>query len=83
MTKVNVFWFRRDIRISDNTALRAALQADLPVLVLFIFDESILGELPKDDPRVNFIYDELLSHHHYHTYHQVELHIMSMAHLLG
>lgn len=59
MTKVNVFWFRRDIRISDNTALRAALQADLPVLVLFIFDESILGELPKDDPRVNFIYDEL------------------------
>ena len=59
MTKVNVFWFRRDIRISDNTALRAALQADLPVVVLFIFDESILGELPKDDPRVNFIYDEL------------------------
>lgn len=59
MTKVNVFWFRRDIRISDNTALRAALKGDLPVLILFIFDESILDELPIDDPRVNFIYDEL------------------------
>ena len=59
MTKVNVFWFRRDIRISDNTALRAALKGDLPVLILFIFDESILDELLMDDPRVNFIYDEL------------------------
>ena len=59
MVKVNVFWFRRDIRISDNTALRAALKGDLPVLILFIFDDSILDELPKDDPRVNFIYDEL------------------------
>ena len=59
MTKVNVFWFRRDIRISDNTALRAALKGDLPVLILFIFDESILDELLMDDPRVNFIYEEL------------------------
>ena len=51
-----VFWFRRDLRFEDNTGLLAALSGDHPVIPVFIFDESILSELPPDDPRVNFIY---------------------------
>lgn len=57
MQKVNVFWFRRDLRLQDNTALNKALQGDLPVLAIFIFDDSILAHLEKNDARVNFIYD--------------------------
>ncbi|MFO7673837.1 MAG: deoxyribodipyrimidine photo-lyase [Lutibacter sp.] len=56
---VSVFWFRRDLRLEDNCALFQALNSKLPVLPIFIFDEAILNELPKDDPRVNFIYDTL------------------------
>jgi len=56
MEKVNVFWFRRDLRTDDNAALHAALTAGLPVLPVFIFDTNILSELPKDDARVSFIY---------------------------
>ncbi len=58
---VNIFWLRRDLRIEDNTALYHALNSDLPVLLLFIFDSNILDDLEKDDPRVNFIHQELLA----------------------
>jgi len=57
--KISVFWFRRDLRLEDNVALRHALQSGLPVLPVFIFDLNILKELPRDDARVNFIYDNL------------------------
>ncbi len=57
--KVNIFWFRRDLRLDDNVGFKAALQADLPVLPIFIFDPEILDKLPEDDARVSFIYDTL------------------------
>lgn len=59
--KINVFWFRRDLRLHDNTALDKALSAGLPVLPVFIFDTAITDDLSRDDPRLNFIYDTLSS----------------------
>jgi deoxyribodipyrimidine photo-lyase len=58
---LSVFWFRRDLRLEDNTALNLALSSGLPVLTIFIFDVNILGELSSDDARVSFIYDRLQS----------------------
>jgi len=57
--EVNIFWFRRDLRLNDNAGLKAALQDDLPVFPIFIFDTEILEKLPEDDARVNFIFEEL------------------------
>ncbi len=57
--KVSFFWFRRDLRLEDNTGLFHALKSDFPVIPLFIFDEDILENLPKNDARVSFIYDSL------------------------
>lgn len=55
--KVNVFWFRRDLRLHDNHGLYRALHADLPVLPLFIFDDDIITTLDeKSDLRLSFIY---------------------------
>ncbi|SNQ43118.1 cryptochrome/photolyase family protein [Cellulophaga lytica] len=54
--KISVFWFRRDLRIEDNTALCNALKSGNPVLPVFIFDENILNELDADDARVTFIH---------------------------
>jgi len=50
-----VFWFRRDLRLDDNTGLNAAIALGEKVLPIFIFDKNILEELPKDDARVTFI----------------------------
>ncbi len=54
-----VFWFRRDLRLEDNTALAKALSGTLKVVPLFIFDTNILDELPPDDARITFIYRQL------------------------
>jgi deoxyribodipyrimidine photo-lyase len=61
--KISVFWFRRDLRLTDNTALHHALESGFPVLTIFIFDDNILKGLPADDPRVSFIYNTLQSIH--------------------
>lgn len=57
--KLNVFWFRRDLRLNDNRGLFEALSAGLPVLPIFIFDTTILQHLPKKDARVEFIHRSL------------------------
>ena len=57
--EVNIFWFRRDLRLDDNAGFKAALQDDLPVLPIFIFDKEILEKLPEEDARVTFIFETL------------------------
>lgn len=57
--EVTFFWFRRDLRLSDNTALFHALSENQRVIPLFIFDANIIEELPKDDARISFIYEQL------------------------
>ncbi|MDI9258385.1 cryptochrome/photolyase family protein [Flavobacterium sedimenticola] len=56
---MTVFWFRRDLRLEDNTALYHALNDNDGVLPIFIFDKNILSQLPSDDPRVTFIHNQL------------------------
>lgn len=55
---INIFWFRRDLRLHDNVGLFHALETG-NVLPIFIFDTNILERLPKDDARVHFIHQQL------------------------
>jgi deoxyribodipyrimidine photo-lyase len=58
---VNIFWFRRDLRLYDNAGLFHALKEGKPVLPVFIFDRNILDGLEdKADRRVEFIHGALL-----------------------
>lgn len=57
---LNVFWFRRDLRLADNSGLYHALKAGKPVLPIFIFDKRILNLLEnKADRRVSFIHQTI------------------------
>lgn len=60
MTKVALFWFRRDLRLHDNAGFYAALKSGLAVVPLFIFDTTILDKLQdKQDARVDFIHQAI------------------------
>ncbi len=60
MSKIVLFWFRRDLRLSDNAGLYHALKSGLPVLPIFIFDKNILDKIQdKNDLRVQFIHQTL------------------------
>ena len=56
---MNIFWFRRDLRLEDNVGLFHALNSGKSVLPIFIFDETILSQLSDDDSRVTFIHNQL------------------------
>ncbi len=54
--KTSIFWFRRDLRLTDNHGLFKVLEASKNVLPIFIFDTEILSKLEnKEDKRVDFI----------------------------
>jgi deoxyribodipyrimidine photo-lyase len=58
--KTTLFWFRRDLRLSDNAGLYHALKENEQVLPIFIFDTEILDKLEdKEDKRVTFIHQSL------------------------
>ena len=59
MKTFSIFWFRRDIRLEDNIGLSQATKSKYPVIPIFIFDEKITLNLPKNDTRINFIYKNL------------------------
>lgn len=57
---VNIIWFRRDLRLSDNAALYHALKNSTSVMPVFIFDRNILDELEdRADKRLQFIHNAL------------------------
>lgn len=56
---IQLFWFRRDLRLEDNAGLYHALKKG-NVLPIFIFDTSILDQLEdKQDARVHFIHEQI------------------------
>jgi deoxyribodipyrimidine photo-lyase len=55
-----LMWFRRDLRVDDNTALFHALKSCRQVFCVFVFDEEILSEQPPADRRVEFIRETLV-----------------------
>ncbi|MGV3712117.1 cryptochrome/photolyase family protein [Pseudolysinimonas sp.] len=46
MTGPSIVWFRDDLRLGDHPALRAALDRDAPVVLLYLFDEESPGIRP-------------------------------------
>lgn len=51
-----LFWFRRDLRMADNAGFAAATAASSQVVPVFVFDTTILDDLPdRRDRRVSFI----------------------------
>jgi deoxyribodipyrimidine photo-lyase len=59
-SSTTLFWFRRDLRLTDNAGLYHALRETKNVLPIFIFDSKILNELEdKADRRVHFIHHTL------------------------
>lgn len=55
----SICWLRRDLRLSDNTALAEATSRSKEVVICFIYDTSILDSLPPNDRRLTFIHGSL------------------------
>ena len=59
--EINVFWFKRDLRLLDNEGLQDAINSDLPLLLLYVMEPS-LEENPHYHKRHhNFIAQSLVA----------------------
>lgn len=54
---ISVHWFRRDLRLGDNSALAEAQQRGDLVLPVFVFDPALLRRSDIGAPRVAFLLD--------------------------
>lgn len=54
-----IHWFRRDLRLHDNTALNAALASGAPVVPLFIIDDVLLRSERMSAARLQFMLNGL------------------------
>jgi deoxyribodipyrimidine photo-lyase len=55
VTTTGIVWFRRDLRVHDNPALRAAVDACERVIPFFCFDERLLAGRHASGPRTQFM----------------------------
>ena len=52
---IAIVWFRRDLRVHDHPALRAALDSADTVVPVFCFDDGLLGGRHASGPRTQFM----------------------------
>ena len=56
-----IVWFRRDLRVSDHTALHRAVASGAPLIPVFVFDPAILGAKDTGSRRTAFMLECLKS----------------------
>jgi len=57
---LSIVWFKRDLRVSDHAALHTAQQGNLPILLLYCFEPSIMEYDDSDVRHWRFVYESLL-----------------------
>ena len=58
---VNVVWFKRDLRLSDNAAINDAVNRDLPIICLFNLDSQRIGRMDVSGIHIEWELDCLRS----------------------
>ena len=58
---INVFWFKRDLRILDNEGLQNAIESNTPLLLLYVFEPSLEKNPHYHKRHWNFIEQSIVS----------------------
>lgn len=57
--KINIVWFKRDLRFTDHEPLYLAQQQDIPVLLVYFFEPSMMDYHDSDIRHWRFVYESL------------------------
>ena len=57
--KINIVWFKRDLRFTDHEPLYYAQQSELPLLLVYIFEPSVMAHHDSDIRHWRFVYESL------------------------
>ena len=56
---INIVWFKRDLRFTDHEPLYRALDSDIPVLLVYFFEPSLIAFPDSDVRHWRFIHESL------------------------
>ncbi|EOZ95575.1 Cryptochrome [Indibacter alkaliphilus LW1] len=59
MEKINVIWFKRDLRLQDHEALQKGTEAGLPLILIFCFEPSLVSAAQSDARHWRFVLQSL------------------------
>ncbi len=72
---INVVWFKRDLRILDHEPLYNAMQTKAPLLLLYIFEPSVMSHWDSDVRHWRFVYESLQDLNRQLKVHQAQINI--------
>ena len=58
--EINIVWFKRDLRFTDHEPLYYAQKENLPVLLLYVFEPSVMCYDDSDTRHWRFVYESLM-----------------------
>ncbi len=58
-TPINIVWLKRDLRFQDHQAIHEAMKSDIPFLLLYCFEPSIMSDPHWDDRHTQFVIESL------------------------
>lgn len=59
MEKINVVWFKRDLRLKDHAPLKHAIDEGLPLLLVYFIEPTLVAASQRNIRHWKFIYESL------------------------
>ena len=57
---INIYWFKRDLRIFDNVPLQLSCDDEHPTLLVFLFEPELVNNLHYSERHWNFVQESIL-----------------------
>ena len=64
MDRINIVWFKRDLRLSDHGPLKAAIESGFPILLLYFFEPDLVNAPQSDHRHWRFVYQGIQDMNH-------------------
>ena len=58
--KINIVWFKRDLRLQDHEPLQYAIESDFTCILLYIFEPELISNDDSDIRHWRFVYQSLI-----------------------
>lgn len=75
MQKVNIVWFKRDLRLQDHEPLKRGIEAGLPLLLVFCFEPSLVQAPQSDTRHWRFVLQSIQDLNHKLEHQDTKIHV--------
>lgn len=56
---INIVWFKRDLRLKDHLPLKRAIEENLPILLLYVLEPSLIAAPYSDERHWRFVIESI------------------------